>query len=267
MRKAQAWPRPKCTCPCGSSCSRRPASAARRGSREAERFDQTAPLTVLINPVIEVVDPAPEGGWEGCLSVPGLRGWVERARHIRYTGYDTDGRRIVRVAKGFHARVVQHECDHLDGVLYPQRMHDLKKLLFESEIQHWLEKREVEERTRLNEHAGARRDSAARAGGDPNMGFSDAALEGGRGKSRRQCSGAEGGIPERRRERWSKPSRIGPMTHGRAHAAKSRRSASRDRVTPCGEGAASKRSRRTRKRRAARPRFLRCRRMRRSRPG
>jgi peptide deformylase len=109
---------------------------------EAESFDQTAPLTVLINPVVEVADATQEGGWEGCLSVPGLRGWVERPRHIRYTGYDTDGRRIVRTAKGFHARVVQHECDHLEGVLYPQRMHDLKKLLFESEIQHWLEKHE-----------------------------------------------------------------------------------------------------------------------------
>src|SRR5262245_16353173 len=112
---------------------------------ETESFDHTAPLTVLINPVIEVVDPTPEAGWEGCLSVPGLRGWVERARHIRYAGYGTDGKRIVRAAKGFHARVVSHECDHLDGILYPQRMKDLKELLFESEIQHWLSKREVEE--------------------------------------------------------------------------------------------------------------------------
>jgi len=112
---------------------------------EAERFDHTAPLTVLINPVIEIVDPSTEGGWEGCLSVPGLRGWVERAKHIRYTGYDTDGQRVVRAAKGFHARVVAHECDHLEGVLYPQRMRDLKKFLFESEIQYWLEKRELED--------------------------------------------------------------------------------------------------------------------------
>jgi peptide deformylase len=91
--------------------------------------------------VIEIVDPKPEGGWEGCLSVPGLRGWVERASHIRYAGSGTDGKRIVRMAKGFHARVVSHECDHLDGILYPQRMKDLKKLLFESEIHHWLDKR------------------------------------------------------------------------------------------------------------------------------
>ena len=105
---------------------------------DAERFDATAPLTVLINPAIEILDPSPEGGWEGCLSVPELRGWVERPRHIRYAGYDTEGRRIVRVAKGFHARVVQHEYDHLEGLLYPQRMRDLKKLLFESELHHWL---------------------------------------------------------------------------------------------------------------------------------
>lgn len=117
-----------------------PGSRSDGGLAEGEAFDHTAPLTVLINPMIEVVNPTTEGGWEGCLSVPDLRGWVERARHIRYTGYDTEGRRIVREAKGFHARVVQHECDHLEGMLYPQRMKDLTKLIFESEIQHWLAK-------------------------------------------------------------------------------------------------------------------------------
>jgi peptide deformylase len=121
-----------------------PAGRSEDALSEAERFDATAPLTVLINPALEILDPTAEGGWEGCLSVPGLRGWVERPRHIRYAGYDTEGRRIVRVAKGFHARVLQHECDHLEGMLYPQRMNDLKKLLFESEIQHWHEKDEVE---------------------------------------------------------------------------------------------------------------------------
>jgi peptide deformylase len=115
------------------------------GLEKSERFEATAPLTVLINPVIEVVDPAPEGGWEGCLSVPGLRGWVERPRHVRYAGYDQEGKRIVRTAKGFHARVVQHECDHLDGILYPQRMNDLKKLLFESEIQYWVKQTDLED--------------------------------------------------------------------------------------------------------------------------
>ena len=109
-----------------------------------EKFDHTAPLTVLINPVVEIVDETLEGGWEGCLSVPGLRGWVERPRHIRYSGLDMMGNRISRAARGFHARVVQHECDHLDGVLYPGRMQDMSKLLFESEVHHWLEQRGAE---------------------------------------------------------------------------------------------------------------------------
>jgi peptide deformylase len=114
-----------------------PDERAEEGLSDEERFDHTAPLTVLVNPVIEVVDPAPDGGWEGCLSVPGLRGYVERPGHIRYAGYDLSGKRIARTAKGFHARVVQHECDHLDGVLYPSRMTDLSKLIFESEARHW----------------------------------------------------------------------------------------------------------------------------------
>jgi peptide deformylase len=107
------------------------------GVPEDERFDHTAPLTVLINPEIEILDPQTEGGWEGCLSVPGLRGFVERPRHIRYRGSDLDGRDVARTAKGFHARVVQHEMDHLDGILYPQRMKDMTKLIFESEARHW----------------------------------------------------------------------------------------------------------------------------------
>jgi len=114
-----------------------PISRSDPGLAEAEAFDHAAPLTVLVNPVIEVLDRSVEGGWEGCLSVPGLRGWVERAGHIRYRGVGLDGRAMERVAKGFHARVVQHECDHLDGILYPQRMKDLTKLIFESEIKHW----------------------------------------------------------------------------------------------------------------------------------
>jgi len=106
------------------------------GLSEEERFDHTAPLTVLINPEIEVLSPATEGGWEGCLSVPGLRGWVDRPAHIRYRGLGLDGNAIERVARGFHARVVQHECDHLDGRLYTQRMSDMSRLIFESEIRH-----------------------------------------------------------------------------------------------------------------------------------
>jgi peptide deformylase len=103
---------------------------------EEERFDHTAPLTCLINPEITVLGPESEGGWEGCLSVPGLRGWVERPAHIRYRGLGLDGKPIERVARGFHARVVQHEVDHLDGRLYPGRMSDLSKLIFESEFRH-----------------------------------------------------------------------------------------------------------------------------------
>jgi peptide deformylase len=114
-----------------------PGERAKDGVDAAEMFDHTAPLTVLVNPVIEVVDPALDGGWEGCLSVPGLRGFVERPGHIRYRGYDTSGKVVARTARGFHARVVQHECDHLDGILYPQRMTDMRQFLFESEAHHW----------------------------------------------------------------------------------------------------------------------------------
>jgi peptide deformylase len=111
-----------------------PEGRAEQGLSEEERYDHTAPLTVLINPEIEVLDSSSEGGWEGCLSVPGLRGFVERPAHIRYRGVGLDGKKIERVAKGFHARVVQHEVDHLDGRLYPSRMKDMSQLIFESEI-------------------------------------------------------------------------------------------------------------------------------------
>jgi peptide deformylase len=90
-------------------------------------------LSVLINPVIEALGPDQELGWEGCLSVPGLRGAVPRFARIHYRGLDLDGAAIDRVAEGFHARVVQHECDHLDGILYPQRMTDLRLLVFNEE--------------------------------------------------------------------------------------------------------------------------------------
>jgi peptide deformylase len=107
------------------------------GLDESERFDRTCPLTVLINPEIAILDPATEGGWEGCLSVPGLRGWVERCAHIRYRGIGIDGQIVERQARGFHARVVQHECDHLDGRLYTSRIGDMSRLIFESEIRHF----------------------------------------------------------------------------------------------------------------------------------
>ena len=90
------------------------------------------PLTVLCNPVIEPLSDAIEDGWEGCLSVPGLRGLVPRWQRIRYRGVDPTGAPIEREAEGFHARVVQHECDHLIGRLYPTRMTDLTQLGFTS---------------------------------------------------------------------------------------------------------------------------------------
>ncbi len=97
---------------------------------ENARGIEDAPLTVLADPVIEVLDPVMESDWEGCLSVPGMAGVVPRARTIRYRGLDLSGNTVERVAHGFHARVVQHECDHLDGILYPQRMADIGTLRF-----------------------------------------------------------------------------------------------------------------------------------------
>ena len=100
--------------------------------------DVAQDLTVLINPVVETVGRERALGWEGCLSVPGLRGVVPRHLRIWYSGTGLDGEVIEREVEGFHARVVQHECDHLDGILYPSRMRDLSKLIFESEARHWL---------------------------------------------------------------------------------------------------------------------------------
>lgn len=85
------------------------------------------PRTVLLNPVITPLDAEEEEGWEGCLSVPGLRGVVPRWRRIRYQGFTPDGGRVDREAEGFHARVVQHECDHLQGMLYPMRVRDFSR--------------------------------------------------------------------------------------------------------------------------------------------
>ncbi len=94
------------------------------------------PLTVLINPEIEPLGEELALGWEACLSVPGLAGEVPRFTAIRYRAQGLDGERFEREARGFHARVVQHECDHLDGLLYPQRMTDLSRLVFSSELKH-----------------------------------------------------------------------------------------------------------------------------------
>lgn len=91
---------------------------------------EPVPDTVLINPVLSPLSAEEEEGWEGCLSVPGMRGWVPRFRHLRYRGCDENGNVIEREAEGFHARVVQHEVDHLDGILYPRRIRDLARFGF-----------------------------------------------------------------------------------------------------------------------------------------
>ena len=88
------------------------------------------PRTILVNPMLEPLGDEMEEGWEGCLSVPGLRGVVDRFRRLRYRGFDPDGNPIERIAEGFHARVVQHECDHLDGILYPMRVRDFTRFGF-----------------------------------------------------------------------------------------------------------------------------------------
>lgn len=91
---------------------------------------EEVPFTVLINPVIEPIGNEMEEGWEGCLSVPGMRGVVPRYTHLRYKGFDQFGNPIDRTVSDFHARVVQHECDHLDGILYPMRIEDLTRFGF-----------------------------------------------------------------------------------------------------------------------------------------
>jgi peptide deformylase len=95
---------------------------------------EEVPFTVLVNPKIVLLGKDVENAWEGCLSVPGMRGLVPRYTKLRYTGFDVEGNPIDRVAEGFHARVVQHECDHLDGILYPQRMTDLSQFGFNEEL-------------------------------------------------------------------------------------------------------------------------------------
>jgi peptide deformylase len=95
---------------------------------------ETVPYTVLVNPKLRALRGGRESEWEGCLSVPGMRGWVPRDRRLRYRGFDQWGQPIDRTATDFHARVVQHEVDHLDGVLYPTRIKDLRKFGFVEEL-------------------------------------------------------------------------------------------------------------------------------------
>jgi peptide deformylase len=92
------------------------------------------PDTVLINPALTPLSEEIEEGWEGCLSVPGMRGWVPRFLNLRYAGYDENGKRFQREVAGFHARVVQHEVDHLEGILYPMRIRDLTRFGFNEEL-------------------------------------------------------------------------------------------------------------------------------------
>jgi peptide deformylase len=119
-----------------------------RAARESNRADEASqdeaspdeeggvPLTVMVNPVIEPLGPEQALGWEACLSVPDLAGRVARFTRIRYRFQDLEGRQHERIAEDFHARVVQHECDHLEGKLYPQRMTDMGTLVFASEMRH-----------------------------------------------------------------------------------------------------------------------------------
>lgn len=102
------------------------------GVERSPRYPDAAPvpLTVLCNPVITFLDDQEEDGWEGCLSVPGLRGVVPRRKRLHYAGFDAAGAPFAREAEGFHARVVQHECDHLDGILYPMRVRDFTRFGF-----------------------------------------------------------------------------------------------------------------------------------------
>ncbi|MGA8054602.1 MAG: peptide deformylase [Burkholderiales bacterium] len=102
------------------------------GVRGNPRYPEAeeVPDTVLVNPVIEPLGDEIEEAWEGCLSVPGLRGLVPRHRSVRYRGFDAKGNTVDRRVEGFHARVVQHECDHLDGILYPRRIRDLTRFGF-----------------------------------------------------------------------------------------------------------------------------------------
>ena len=102
------------------------------GFEHSARYPDAPPVpyTELVNPVITPLSDEMEEGWEGCLSVPGLRGVVSRYTRIRYQGFDPAGKEVVREAKGFHARVVQHECDHLAGILYPMRMRDFTRFGF-----------------------------------------------------------------------------------------------------------------------------------------
>lgn len=106
------------------------------GFDKSERYPNEAPIpfTILINPVIEILSDEMIDGWEGCLSVPGMRGLVPRFNKIKYSGFDLNQNPIERIVEGFHARLIQHECDHLDGILFPRRIKDMRYFGFEDEL-------------------------------------------------------------------------------------------------------------------------------------
>jgi len=106
---------------------------------------EEVPFTVLINPTLTPIGSEMEDDWEGCLSVPGLRGLVPRYVHLRYQGFDADGNAIDRTVEGFHARVVQHEVDHLEGILYPQRIQDMRQFGFVEELDELFEEEDDED--------------------------------------------------------------------------------------------------------------------------
>jgi len=104
--------------------------------KDNPRYPHIAPVpyTVLVNPLVTPLTAEQDDGWEGCLSVPGMRGLVPRFRRLRYRGFDQYGAPLERTVEGFHARVVQHEVDHLDGILFPQRVRDLRDFGFEDAL-------------------------------------------------------------------------------------------------------------------------------------
>lgn len=106
------------------------------GVEENPRYPdaEAVPFTILINPRLTPVNDEMEEGWEGCLSVPGMRGLVPRFLNLRYQGFDEKGRKIDRTVSDFHARVAQHECDHLAGILYPMRIRDMRNFGFTAEL-------------------------------------------------------------------------------------------------------------------------------------
>lgn len=95
---------------------------------------ETVPETIIVNPTITPLSDETQGMWEGCLSIPGMRGYVERPSHIHYAGFDQHGNAFEREVSGFHAIVMQHECDHLDGILYPMKITDMRQFGFDEEL-------------------------------------------------------------------------------------------------------------------------------------